>query len=158
MYHTVGNVLWTLAHDHPPRSTVNSKELVVEALSMAQHVLRCNVHTTLGSSPGLLGFNRDVFLNIPLIANLHLITTRREHLVNKNLRKVKTKRRTFDHTANQKMLKKQIKPKTLGARPSGLYTINQVHSNGTMIISLGEGVTERINIRRVIHFIFDTQV
>ena len=36
-----------------------------------------------------------------------------------------------------------IKPNKLGARTSGPYDIEQVHSNGTIIISLREGVTER---------------
>ena len=124
------------------------KELVDEALSIAQHALHCSVHTTLGSSPGSLVFNRDIFLNMPLIADWHLITTRREHPVNENLRKANKRHGTFDHMPNQKVLKKQIKPNKLGAGTSGTYTINQVHSNGTMTISLREGVSERINIRR----------
>merc|ERR1712153_156814 len=100
MHQTVGNVLRTLVHENPPKSTGNAKELVDKALSIAQHALRCSVHTTLYSSPGSLVFNRDIFLNIPLIANWHLITTCREDLVNKNLRKAK--HRTFDHATNQK--------------------------------------------------------
>ena len=92
------------------------------------------------------------------MADWHLVTTRRETLVNKNLRNANAKRRTFDHTPNQKVLKKQIKPNKLGARTSGPYTINQVHSNGTITISLRDGVSERINIRRVIPYLFDTQV
>ena len=64
----------------------------------------------------------------------------------------KRKTQDFDDTPNQKVLKKQIKPDTLGARTSGPYTINQVHSNGTITISLREGVTKQINISRVIPF------
>ena len=62
MHQTVGNVLRTLVHDNPPRGTRQAKDLVNEALSIAQHALRCSVHTTLGSSPGSLVFNRDMFL------------------------------------------------------------------------------------------------
>ena len=152
MHQTVGNVLRTLVHEDPPRSTGDAKDLVDEALSIAQHAMRCSVHTTLGSSPGSLVFNRDMFLNIPLVADWHLITTRREHLINENLRRQNAKRRTFDYAVNQKVLKKLIKPNKLGARTSGPYDIEQVHSNGTITISLREGVTERINIRRVIPY------
>ena len=81
-----------------------------------------------------------------------MITTRREHLVNENLRKANTKRRTFDHAPNQKVLKKQIKSNKLGAQTSIPYTINQVHSNGTATISLSESVTKQIHIRIVIPF------
>ena len=38
-----------------------------------------------GSSPGSLVFNRDMFLNIPLIADWHAVIKRQEHLVNENL-------------------------------------------------------------------------
>jgi hypothetical protein len=49
------------------------------------HAMRTGIHTTLGSSPGSLVFNRDIFLNIPLIADWHAINQKREHLENENL-------------------------------------------------------------------------
>jgi hypothetical protein len=61
------------------------KEYVDEALSIAMHAMRTGIHSTLGSSPGSLTFNRDMFLNIPLIADWYAITQRQEHLINKNL-------------------------------------------------------------------------
>jgi hypothetical protein len=56
------------------------KEFVDEALSIAMHAMRARIHSTLGSSPGSLVFNRDMFLNIPLIADWHAITQKREHI------------------------------------------------------------------------------
>ena len=85
MHQTVGNILRSLLHVKPPERVGDAKELITEALSMAMHAMRSSVHTTLGSSPGSLVFNRDMFLNIPLIADWHAITTKREHLVNENL-------------------------------------------------------------------------
>ncbi len=41
---------------------------------ITMHGMRAGVHSTLGSSPGNLVFNRDMFLNIPLIADWHAIT------------------------------------------------------------------------------------
>ena len=87
MHQTVGNVLRTLVHKNRPQSTTKAGELVDEALAVAQHALRCAVHTTLGSSPGALVFNRDMFLNIPLMADWQLLNKKREHLVNENLRR-----------------------------------------------------------------------
>jgi hypothetical protein len=49
------------------------KEFVDESLSITTHALRAGVHTTLGSSPGSLVFSRDMFLNLPLIADWHAI-------------------------------------------------------------------------------------
>jgi hypothetical protein len=35
------------------------------------HAMKAAIHSTLGSSPGSLTFNRDMFLYIPLIADWH---------------------------------------------------------------------------------------
>ncbi len=66
MHQTVGNVLRTLLHDNPQQNIANAEQHVDEALSIAMHAMRAGVHTTLGSSPGNLVSNRDMFLNIPL--------------------------------------------------------------------------------------------
>ena len=70
--------------------------------------------STLGSSPGSLVFIRDMFLNVPLIADWNLLTKRREHLVNENLRRSNLKRRRFDYMPNQKVLKKLHKITKMG--------------------------------------------
>ena len=76
MHQTVGNVLRTLLHGEPPQNITDAKEYVDEALSIAMHAMRAGIHSTLGSSPGSLTYNRDMFLNIPLIADWHAITQR----------------------------------------------------------------------------------
>jgi hypothetical protein len=80
MHQTVGNVLRTLLHSEPPQNIADAKEFVDESISIAMHAIRAGIHSTLGSSPGSLVFNRDMFLNIPLITNWHAITQKREHL------------------------------------------------------------------------------
>jgi hypothetical protein len=47
--------------------------------------MQAGVHSMLGSSPGNLVFNRDMFLNIPLITDWHANMQRREHLIHENL-------------------------------------------------------------------------
>jgi hypothetical protein len=49
----------------------SAKEYINEALSIAMHAMKAAINSTLGSSPGSLTFNRDMFLNIPLIADWH---------------------------------------------------------------------------------------
>jgi hypothetical protein len=49
----------------------SAKEYINEALSIAIHAVKTAIISTLGSSPGSLTFNRDMFLNIPLIADWH---------------------------------------------------------------------------------------
>jgi hypothetical protein len=74
MHQMVGNVLKTLLHGEPPPDMAIAKELIDEVLSIAMHAMRAAIHSTLGSSLGSLAFNRDMFLNIPLIADWHTIT------------------------------------------------------------------------------------
>ncbi len=93
MHQTVGNILQTLLHCEPPRDVTKAKDFINEALSIAMHAMRTGVHTTLGSSPGNLVFNRDMFLNIPLIANWNVITQKREYLVNEILIRENNKQR-----------------------------------------------------------------
>ncbi len=84
MHQTVGNVLRTLLHGELPQN-IASAEYVDDILPIDMHTMRAGVHSTLGSSPGNLVFNRYMFLNIPLIADWHAITQRREHLIHENL-------------------------------------------------------------------------
>ena len=114
--------------------------------------MQAGVHSTLGSSPGSLVFNRDMFLNIPLIADWHAITQRQEHLIHENLMREYQKRRGHDYALHQLVLKKKWKPKKLGERTSGPYKIVQVHVKGTVTIQLRPGLTERINIRQIIPY------
>ncbi len=80
MHQTVGNVLRALLHGNPPQNIASAKQYVDETLSIAMQAKRAEVHSTLGSSPGNLVFNRDI-----LIADWHAITQRREHLIHENL-------------------------------------------------------------------------
>jgi transposase InsO family protein len=142
MHQTVGNVLRTLLHGEPPRDVTRAKDFIDEALSTAMHAMRTGVHTTLGSSPGNLVFHRDMFLNIPLIADWHAITQKREHLINENLIRENNKRR----------LKIRHNPRKLGHRTTGPYKVMRTHVNGTLTIELKPGISERINIRKIIPY------
>ena len=142
MHQTVGNVLRPLLHSEPPQNITTAKEFVDEALPIAMHAMRAG----LGSSPGFLVFNRDMFLNIPLIADWHAITLRREHLIHENLLRENQKRRRYDYMPQQRVLKKRLKPRKLHERTSGPYRVVQTHVNGAVTIELKPGVSERLNI------------
>jgi hypothetical protein len=61
MHQTVGNVLRTLLHGEPPQNIANAKEFVDEVLFIAMHKMRAGINPTLGTSPGSLVFNKDMF-------------------------------------------------------------------------------------------------
>jgi hypothetical protein len=85
MHQKVGNVWRTLLQREPPQDMASTKEYINEALSITMHAMRAVKQSSLGSSPKSLTFNRDMFLDIPLIADWHTITQRWEHLINENL-------------------------------------------------------------------------
>jgi hypothetical protein len=131
MHQTVGNVLRTLLHREPPPDMASAKEYIDEAFSIAMHAMRAAIHSSLGSSLGSITFNRDMFLNIPLIADWHTITLRQEHLTNENLIRENQKRCQYNYAPQQRVLKKKWKPHKLGERTSGTYRGLQTHVNGT---------------------------
>ena len=146
MHQTVANILRTLLHGTRVQNESHANEIMDEALAMAMYALRATVHTTLGTSPGSIIFSRDMFLNIPLVADWHMLTKRREHLINYNLRRENQKRRRWDYAVGQEVLKKIHDPTKLGKQTAGPFEIKQVHVNGTVTMELRPGVTERINI------------
>jgi hypothetical protein len=114
------------------------------------HAMRTTVATTLGSTPGSLTFARDMFLNVPLVADWQTIARKREQHVNENSLRANKKRRRYDYAAGEQVLKTVHNPTSLGVRTDVPYTIERVHVNGTLTITLRPGVTERINIRRLV--------
>jgi hypothetical protein len=152
MHQTVGNVLRTLVHANPPQNMTQARDIIDDALATAMHAMRTTVATTLGSAPGALAFSRDMFLNVPLIADWQAIARVREHHVNENLRRANRKRCHYDYAPGQQVLKKVHNPSKLGVRTEGPYTIERVHVNGNLTIQLRDGITERINIRRVLPY------
>jgi hypothetical protein len=93
-----------------------------------------------------------MFLNVLLIVDWQAIARTHEHHVNENLRCANRKQRQFDYAPGQQVLKKVHDPTKLGVRMEGPYTIECIHVNGNLTILLREGITERINIRRVLPY------
>ena len=85
MHQTVGNILRTLLHGEDVTATT-ANEIVENELSKTVHVLRSSISRSLDlHSPGELAFHRNMFLNVPVVADLHALNSRREALVRKNL-------------------------------------------------------------------------
>ena len=93
-----------------------------------------------------------MFLNMPLIADWQAIAYTCEHHVNENLRCANRKQRQVGYVPGQQVLKKVHNPTKLGVRTEGPYIIECVHINGNLTILLCEGITELINICRVLPY------
>ena len=129
-----------------------ARDIIDDALATAMHAMQTTIATTLGSTPGALAFAQDMFLNMPLIADWQAIACTCEHHVNKNLRRANRKQHQYDYTLGQQVLKKVHNTTKLGVRTEGPYTIECVHVNCNLNILLHEGITECINIRRVLPY------
>ena len=64
----------------------------------------------------LLLFARDMFFNMPLIADWQAIARNCEHHVNENLQRANKKRCQYDYAPGQHVLKKVHNPTKLGVR------------------------------------------
>ena len=79
----------------------NARDIIDDALATAMHAMRTNVTSALGSSPGALVFGRDMFLNVPLVADWVTIAKHREQLVNENLCRVNLNCCAYDYAVGK---------------------------------------------------------
>ena len=107
------------------------------------------IHQTLQISPGALVFQRDMLLPLPIMANYNLIRERRQATIDENARRANLRCNFKDNIVGEQVLVMLKSLGTLSTRTEGPYPILQVHVNGTITIDRGNGVTERLNIRRV---------
>ncbi len=91
-------------------------------------------------------------MNVLLIADWQAIARSYEHHLDENLRCANRKRRQYDYALGQQVLKKVHNLTNLGVRTEDPYTIERIHINGSLTILLNEGITECINIRRVLPY------
>ena len=103
----------------------------------------------MGYSTGALTFHRDMFLDVPIVADLLAIRERQQLSVDESLRRANNKRYAYDYKTGEQVLKKRHEYSKLGERWDGPYTITRVHVNGNVTVKLRNNVTERLNIRRV---------
>jgi hypothetical protein len=149
LHQTVGNSIRALLHAHPPRTLEDMMLLVDTALSTAAYSARAAIHRTLQISPGALVFHRDMLLDIPLIADLHLLHQRRQALIDMSLMRANNRRIRHDYQPNDEVLIRATNPNKLEPRFTGPHRVIRTHVNGTVTIQRTPQVTERINIRRI---------
>ena len=126
--------------------------MIENALATTVYATRASVSRALDTSPGNLVFRCDMFLDLPLFADLVTIRDKRQQLIDENLRRQNAKRREFRYAVGQEVLIKAVDPRKLDARAHGPYTIQQVYPNGKIDVNRNPHVVERLNIRRVIPF------
>ena len=152
IHKTIGQVLRTVVAAKNPRSKPEADAVIRETLATAMHACRAASSSALGfNSPGSLAFGRDMFLDIPLIADVMAVNRNRQLLVDRRLLRENAKRILHDYAVGDLVWKKMYlghSDKLLPTR-EGPYRIDQVYTNGTVLIRLAPNMVERINIRRI---------
>jgi len=147
---TIANVLCTLMHAHLPQGVNDVNELIDQSLATAMHATRAAANRSLNNySPGAVVFQRDMYLDIPLIADIMAITQKREIAINEALLRANRRRVTCDYKVGDKVLIKVYDPDKLQARWIGPFTATCIHTNGTVTVQLLPMVTDRLNVRRL---------
>ena len=149
MHQQIGNVLRIRVHEYPPRTLGDAQALVDEQLEVTSHSNCSNVSLATGYSPGALAFHRDMFLDVPYVADLLAVRDRRQLRVDKDRRRANSKRISHDYKVGDQALKKRHEWSKLGEKWDGPYVVTRAHVNGNVTVQLCAGVTERLNIRRV---------
>jgi hypothetical protein len=131
---TIGQVTRTPITLKPPTCPTAADALVDEALATAMHVLRSTPNRSLGYySPGAIVFNRDMFLDIPLKADLLTLTLHRQAQIDNRLLRANAKRIPHEYKINELVYIKVPDRQKLDLVRTGPYPIlqsHQQHSDG----------------------------
>ena len=101
MHQTVANVLQTALAIVHPANIGQVNQIVENTLATAIHATRCSVSRSLGTSPGNFVFCRDMFIDLPLMADLVEIQQRRQLRIDENLLRQNAERREHRYQAGQ---------------------------------------------------------
>ncbi|CAB9531086.1 Inherit from COG: Retrotransposon protein [Seminavis robusta] len=125
-------VLRTIVVSHDPKSVADGIKVISETLATAMHAHRCSVQSTNAYlTPGALAFKRDMFLDIPIYADIMAVS--------------------YDYAVDNLVYKRAYLGLSDKLKPtaSGPYRVSRVHTNGNVTIQLSPHQFEHLNIRRV---------
>ena len=149
LHQSISNTCWSKLRAYPPNNIEQTNDIMDTCFATAPYASKVAIHCTLNISPGALVFHRDMILNIPLLADLHQLHTRRQIIIDERLRHANLRRRPMDYQPGDDILILTDNPTTLQDRRIGPFRITQVHTNVTITIQRTPHIVERINICRV---------
>ena len=152
IHQAIGNVLRITVQVEDPKTAYEAECVVEKVLATAMHACRCAANGTIGDMPsGVLAFHRDMFMDLPMMADILTLQEHRQGLVDKRLLKANASRISHDFKVNEEVLKKADLGLGDKMKPAfeGPYKIETAHTNGTVTIRLSPMMKERINIRRI---------
>ena len=101
--------------------------------------------------PGEVVSQRDMLLDIPVIAKLVAIRERRQLLIDENLRRQNEKRLEYHYKVDDWVMIKKYDPKKDDNQFHGPYKIKETRTNGTVVVIRNKegNVLETYNIRKL---------
>ena len=131
----------------------NVKQVMYNALASLMYTTRCLVNHTMQNSPGEIAFGRNMFIYIPVIANLESIGQRRQLLINQNLARQNRNHYDYHYGVNNYIMVKKYDPTKGKEQLHGPYQILECRTNGTIVIRRENPmVQETYNIRKIIPY------
>ena len=107
-------------------------------MATAMHGLRCTPNTSLGNySPGSLVFQRDMFLDLPLITDIVQLTRHRQAQIDQHLLCINARRVSHGYAIGDKVYYRNFDRDKLEAVRFGPFEILHVHTNNTVTICRG---------------------
>lgn len=85
MHQMLRNILHPLLNTEPPVKMTATRAMVDTAHLTCIYSLQATNPTNIGGSSGALIFNCEIFENVPLVTDWHLIAQQQMQLVNENL-------------------------------------------------------------------------
>ncbi|CAB9497609.1 Pol polyprotein [Seminavis robusta] len=134
-HQAIGQVLRTIVVSRDPKSAADGIKVISETLATVMHAHRCSVQSTNAYlTPGALAFKRDMFLDIPIYADILAMQRHRQSLVDKRLLRANAKRISYDYAVDDLVYKRAYLGLSDKLKPtaSGPYRVSRVHTNGNI--------------------------
>jgi len=114
LHQSAAEVICATICEDQPKHRGRASQTADSALATAECATQTALHSTQGLSPGALVFNRDVLLDIQVIADWEALQQKRQHVIKRNLGAANRKRATHhDCSVGDKVLKLVHKPNKL---------------------------------------------
>ena len=138
--------------ENPPKKYEEVSTLVFRKCTVAQYSIRSTVNTTLKYTPGESAFGGDMILPFASNINWPELFQRKQDIISQTNKRENSSRKDHNYKVGQRVLilnknphKSKLEATVLD---EGTWSIQQVHSNGTVTI-LRKKYHERLNIRRI---------
>ena len=99
--------------------------------------------------PQTMVFNRDMFMDVQLVADLEAIWGRKQQRIDKNTKQSNRKRVDHNYRVGEMVKLKVYDPNKLQEQFKGPYRITQVFTNSTVHLQIKRGISTPNYIRKI---------